>query len=123
MAYLTDRKRAQGLGSSHHGTKHHWQMMVSSIALLFIIPAFVITFGIGLGKPYEEVLAYYSHPVPAIIMALSLSVIINHMMQETLVAVEDYVHGVAQILTLIAVKGISYTLIAVGLFGIARLAL
>ena len=123
MAFLTDRKRAVGMGSSHHGTHHHWQMMVSSIALVFAIPAFVVTFGIGLGKPYEEVSAYYSHPIPAIVMALSLIVIINHVMQEALTAVEDYVHGNAQMLTLIAVKGISYTLIAVGLFAVGRMAL
>lgn len=123
MAFLTDRKRAEGMGSSHHGTHHHWQMMVSSIALVFAIPAFVVTFGIGLGKSYEEVLAYYGHPIPAIIMALSLIVIINHVMQEALTAIEDYVHGNAQMLTLIAVKGISYTLIAVGLFAVGRMAL
>ncbi|MCV6595475.1 MAG: succinate dehydrogenase, hydrophobic membrane anchor protein [Mangrovicoccus sp.] len=123
MAYLTDRKRAQGLGSGRQGTHHHWQMMASSLALAFIIPAFVITFGIGLGKPYEEVLAYFSRPVPAIIMALSVVVIINHAMQEALVAVEDYVHGTAQKITLMVVKGVSFTLIATGLFAIARLAL
>jgi len=123
MAYLTDRKRAQGLGSGRQGTHHHWQMMASSLALLFVIPAFVITFGIGLGKSQEEVMAYYSQPLPAIIMALSVVVIINHTMQEALVAVEDYVHGTAQKITLMAVKGVSYTLIAIGLFAIARLAL
>lgn len=123
MAFLTDRKRAQGLGSSHHGTAHHWHMMVSSIALVFAIPAFVITFAAGLGGTHEEVLAYFARPLPAIVMALSLIVIINHTMQETLVAIEDYVHGNAQKLALMAVKGVSYTLIAVGLFAIARMAL
>lgn len=123
MQFLTDRKRADGLGSSHRGTQHHWQMMISSIAMVIVVPLFVITFGIGLGKTYEEVLVYYSQPLPAIIMALSLIVIINHVMQETLEAVEDYVHGDAQMLTLIAVRGVSYALIAVGLFALAKLAL
>ncbi|MEM8555496.1 MAG: succinate dehydrogenase, hydrophobic membrane anchor protein [Pseudomonadota bacterium] len=123
MAFLTDRKRALGLGSGHQGTDHHWHMMASSMALLFAIPAFVITFGIGLGKPHDEVLAYYGQPLPAIVLGLSLIVIINHVMQEALVAVEDYVHGVPQKLTLMAVKGASFTLIAVALFAVARMAL
>lgn len=123
MAFLTDRKRALGMGSSHQGTHHHWQMMMSSIALVFAIPAFVITFAMALGRPYEEAVAFLSQPFPAIVLALSLIVIINHVMQEALVAVEDYVHGDAQLLTLIAVKGVSYTLIALGLFALAKLAL
>ena len=49
MNYLTDRKRAEGLGAGGAGTHHHWQMMVSSILLVFLVPAFVITFGLGLG--------------------------------------------------------------------------
>ena len=43
MRYLTDRKRAQGTGSGRQGTHHHWQMMVSSILLVVLVPLFVIT--------------------------------------------------------------------------------
>ncbi|MEL7114748.1 MAG: succinate dehydrogenase, hydrophobic membrane anchor protein [Pseudomonadota bacterium] len=122
MRYMTDRKRALGLGSGREGTHHHWQMMVSSMALLFVIPAFVITFGLALGGSYEEVLAFFSRPVPALITALSLVVIVLHVMQETLVAVEDYVPGLAGKFTLMAVRAFSYILIAVGLFSIAKMA-
>ena len=34
MSYLTDRKRAQGMGSGRQGTTHHWHMMISSVALI-----------------------------------------------------------------------------------------
>lgn len=123
MAYLTDRKRAQGLGSGRQGTHHHWQAMVSSILLVFLVPAFVITFGLGLGGTYEEAVAFYARPLPAIIMALTLVVGIIHLMREAQVAVEDYVHGVAEKLTLVAVAAFSYTMIAVGLFALVKLAL
>jgi succinate dehydrogenase / fumarate reductase membrane anchor subunit len=123
MQFLTDRKRAQGLGSGREGTHHHWQMMVTSILLVVLVPAFVITFALGLGGSYEEVLAYYSRPVPAIIALLSVAVIIFHLMNETLVAVEDYVHGLAGKLTLVAVQAISYTLIVACVFAIAKIAL
>lgn len=123
MKFATDRKRAQGLGSGHEGTHHHWQMIVSSIALVVVVPVFVVTFGLGLGGSYEEVLAFYGHPLPAIATVLCLIVGISHLMHETLVAVEDYVPGIPGKLTMIGVTAFSYTLIAVGIFAIAKIAL
>ena len=41
MRYLTDRKRAVGLGSAKSGTEHHWHMQISSIALIILVPLFV----------------------------------------------------------------------------------
>ncbi|MDA7964049.1 succinate dehydrogenase, hydrophobic membrane anchor protein [Ruegeria sp.] len=123
MHYLTDRKRAQGNGAGRQGTHHHWQMMVSSTALVFLVPLFVFTFANGLGGTYEEVLAYYSRPFPAIITALTLVFGTIHLMREAQAAVEDYVHGVAEKLTLMAVTGFAYTVIAVGLFALVKLAL
>lgn len=123
MSYLTDRKRAQGAGAGGQGTHHHWQMMASSAALVFLVPLFVFTFANGLGGTYEEVLAYYSRPFPAIITGLTLVVVIIHLMRETQVAIEDYVHGVAEKLSLMAVSAFGYTLIAAGLFALVKLAL
>ena len=121
--FLTDRKRATGLGSGREGTHHHWQMMVTSMLLVILVPAFIITFVAGIGGTYEEVLAYYSRPVPAIIAMLTFAVVIYHLMSETLVAVEDYVHGLAGKLTIVGVTAFSYTLIAAGIFAVAKIAL
>lgn len=123
MSYLTDRKRAQGLGASRGGTHHHWQMMASSLALVILVPLFVLTFGAGLGGTYEDVLAYFSRPFPAIVTGLSLVVGIIHLMREAHAAIEDYMHGVSQKLTLIVVTAFSYTLIATGLLALVKLAL
>ena len=54
MAYLTDRKRAMGMGSAKSGTAHFWAMKVSSVALLILIPLFVFTFGSALGAPTKR---------------------------------------------------------------------
>ncbi|MEM7471813.1 MAG: succinate dehydrogenase, hydrophobic membrane anchor protein [Pseudomonadota bacterium] len=123
MSFLTDRKRAQGAGSGRQGTHHHWQMMVSSVALIVLAPIFVFTFGAGLGGSYEEVLAYFGRPFPAIITALTLIVAVTHFTHEANEAVEDYVHGTAQKLTLIGLQIFAYALIGIGLFAIARIAL
>jgi len=123
MRYLTDRKRAEGLGASGSGTHHHWQMMVSSILLVPLVPLFIFTFGCALGGTREEVMAYFSRPFPAIVMALSLIVITLHLMREANAAIEDYMHGGAQKLALVFAAAFSYTLIATGLFALVKLAL
>ncbi|APX10446.1 succinate dehydrogenase, hydrophobic membrane anchor protein [Tateyamaria omphalii] len=123
MRFLTDRKRATGLGSGREGTHHHWQMMVSSILLVPLVPILVILFGAALGGTHAEVLAFFSRPIPAILMALSLIVVVQHLMREAHAAIEDYIHGTAGKLTLIATTAFAYTMIAAGLFAIARIAL
>ncbi len=123
MAYLTDRKRATGLGSAKSGTAHFWSMKVSSVALLILVPLFVFTFGAALGGTYEDILAYYSRPFPAIIAALTLIVGFKHFNDGCQTLIEDYVHGTSQKVAIILVTCLSYGAAAVGVFAIAKLAL
>ena len=123
MRYLTDRKRATGMGSAKSGTAHFWAMKVSSVALLILIPLFVFTFGNIVGEDYATVTAYFAHPFPALIAALTLIVGFEHFQSGAQVLIEDYVHGLAQKITIILIKCISYGLMAMGLFAIAKLAL
>ncbi len=123
MRYLTDRKRAIGMGSAKSGTAHFWAMKVSSVALLILIPLFVFTFGTIVGEEYDVVVAYFAQPFPALIAALTLIVGFEHFQSGAQVLIEDYVHGLAQKITIILIKCISYGLMAMGLFAIAKLAL
>lgn len=122
MAFLTDRKRAIGWGSAKTGTEHHWAMKKSSVALLFLVPLFIFTFGPALGGTYEEVLAYYSRPFPAIVAALTLLVGFHHFNMGAQAMIEDYVHGFAEKAAILVLTCISYGTAAVGVFAIARLA-
>ena len=70
MRYITDRKRAVGKGSAHTGAEHHWFMIVSSVALAFMMPAWIFIFGNALGSGYDAALATMSRPFPAILTAL-----------------------------------------------------
>ncbi|MCB1341664.1 MAG: succinate dehydrogenase, hydrophobic membrane anchor protein [Pseudooceanicola sp.] len=123
MRYLTDRKRAVGLGAAKSGTAHHWSMQMSSVALIVLVPLFVFTFGSILGSSYEEVTAYYARPFPAIVAALTLWVGMVHFKNGAQMAIEDYVHGLAGRLTIIVVTCLSYAIAATGVYAIARLAL
>ena len=123
MRYLTDRKRALGLGSAKSGTQHFWAMKVSSVALLILVPLFVFTFGPTLGQPYDVMLDYYSRPFPAIVAALTLAVVFKHFADGAQVMIEDYVHGTLEKVLIILVTCLSYGAAAAGIFAIARIAL
>ena len=123
MAFLTDRKRATGMGSAREGTDRHWFMTVNSYGLLVLIPLFIFTFGAVLGKSHEEVTAYFSHPVPALITALTIWFGMMHFRVGVRMLIEDYVHGLARELGIIAMNCVSYALAATGVFAVLKLAL
>ncbi|MXQ09665.1 succinate dehydrogenase, hydrophobic membrane anchor protein [Alphaproteobacteria bacterium GH1-50] len=123
MAYLTDLKRAVGMGSAREGTEHHWAMTKSSVALLILTPLFVFTFGPMLGEPHDAVVAYFSRPFPAIVAALTLAVGFMHFKSGVQVLIEDYVHGLARKIAIILMICLSYGAAATALFAIAKIAL
>ena len=123
MAYMTDLKRAVGMGSAREGTEHHWSMTKSSVALLILTPLFVFTFGRMLGQPYEEVIAYFAQPFPAIVAGLMLAVGFMHFKNGVQALIEDYVHGLARKIAIILMICLSYGAAATGLFAIAKIAL
>ena len=123
MAYLTDRKRASGNGSAKSGTEHHWHMMVSSVALIVLIPLFVFTFGTALGSGYEEAIAYYARPWPALVAALTILVSMYHFRGGVQVLIEDYVHGLTRKVLIIGAICLAYGAAAAGLLAVIRLAL
>lgn len=123
MQFLTDRKRAVGMGSAKTGTGHAWAMKVSSVALLFLVPVFIFMVGEMLGKPHAEVVAYFEQPFPAIVAALTIVVGFMHFKDGAQTLIEDYVHGLAQKVLIIGVICLSYAAAATGLFAIARIAL
>ena len=122
MAYLTDRKRAQGLGSAKEGTHHYWSMQVSSVALLILCPLFLFTFGPMLGEEYADVTAYFARPFPALTAALTIVVGMMHFKNGSQVLIEDYSDGLMRKALIIGTTCLSYAIAATGLFAIARLA-
>lgn len=123
MRYLTDRKRATGMGSAKTGTDHFWRVKVQSFALLVLIPLFVFTFGPMLGESHADVLAYFARPFPAIVAALTIVVTFVHFKDGVQTLIEDYVHGTAQKILILSMICLSYAAAATGLFAIARIAL
>lgn len=123
MTFMTDRKRAEGTGSAKSGTLSHWHMMISSVGLLLLMPIFIFQFGSTLGGSYEEVVAYYSRPVPATIAALTMLVTFYHFRKGVQTLIEDYVHGFARKVLLITMICLSYGAAAFSILAVLRIAL
>ena len=121
-SFTTARKRAENLGSSGSGTEHHWNTIVTSIALLVLVPVFVFTFGSILGRPYEEVVRALSNPFVALVIGLTLAVGLVHFRHGVQVVLEDYAHGTPRHLMIIAAICATYAILAAGLLAVARLA-
>lgn len=123
MAFLTDRKRAVHHGASGTGTAHFWHQTISAVGLAILIPIFIFQFGSILGSSYEEVLAYYQHPFPAIVAGMTITVSMIHFRHGMQVVIEDYSSGLQRKLLIIAFTCIAYAVAASGLFALARIAL
>ena len=123
MRYLTARKRAEGKGASHTGTEHHWHMQVSSVALAFLIPTFIIVVGRALGQDHGAVVATFARPFPAILTGLTLFVGMMHFKNGARMMIEDYFQGSLRKGLIMLVIGLSYTITATGLFALAKMAL
>ena len=122
-SFTTARKRAANLGAAREGTQHHWNNIVTSLALLVLVPVFVFTFGSILGRPYEEAREAMGNPFVAILVGLTLLVGLIHFRHGVQVVLEDYAHGLPRQLMVIAAVCVTYLLLAAGLFAVARIAL
>ena len=123
MRYLTARKRAEGKGSAHTGTEHHWHMQVSSVALAFLVPTFIFIVGRALGQDHAGVVATFARPFPAILTGLTLLVGMMHFKDGAKMMIEDYFQGSLRKGLIMLSIGLSYSITATGLFALAKMAL
>jgi succinate dehydrogenase / fumarate reductase membrane anchor subunit len=123
MRYITPLKAAEGLGSAHEGTQHHWAMTVSAIALTVLTPLFMIVIGRAIGLPHPEMVAYFSRPFQAVITALFVIVGMVHFIKGTRVMIDDYWHGGVRKGSLIFSVIFGWAVIALTIFALARMGL
>ncbi|ETD82462.1 succinate dehydrogenase, hydrophobic membrane anchor protein [Rhodobacter capsulatus] len=121
MRYLTDRKRAVGKGASGSGTEHFWWMTMSSVALAFLVPAFIFVFGHAIGMSQTELQAYFARPFPAILTALVTIVGMRHFAKGAQVMLEDYTQGSLRKGLVIFVYSLSWLVSALVLYALAKM--
>ncbi|GKY86162.1 succinate dehydrogenase, hydrophobic membrane anchor protein [Sinisalibacter aestuarii] len=122
MRYMTDRKRATGLGSARSGVQHFWEQRVSAIALVVLAPLFIFPLAYNMGDSYEAVHAAYAHPVNATIAVAFFVTAFLHFFQGLQVVIEDYVHGRWEIVLIITTRLLSALFALIGVFAILKIA-
>ncbi len=119
--FRTPLSRVRGLGSAKDGTEHFWRQRLTAIANipLIIIFAFILIALNGAG--YEQTVAYLSSPWISIILLMVLGSGIYHMKLGMQVVIEDYVHGGAGKVLVIANTFFCIALVAACGFAILKL--
>jgi len=110
--------RVRGLGSARHGVGHFITQRVSAIALVVLVPWFLITLISAVRGGYDGALAYLSDPLNALIVILAVSAALYHMRLGMQVVIEDYIAKPGLRISLLVVN----TFVCVALFAAAAYA-
>lgn len=110
--------KVRGLGSAKHGAGHFIAQRVSAIALLFLVPWFMISLIGAVRGGYDGALAFIADPVNAVLILLAVGAALYHMRLGMPVVVEDYIGRKSTKAVLLILN----TFICVALFAIAAYA-
>lgn len=89
----TPLKRAEGLGSSHHGA-HHWILLrVTSLVLVPLSIWFVYQLISLSHQDHATVVEFFKTPLNAVLMSLFIAFSFHHGAYGLREVVEDYVHN------------------------------
>jgi succinate dehydrogenase / fumarate reductase membrane anchor subunit len=91
------------------------------MALVALVPIFIITIGPIFGEQRVVVLAKLEQPIYALIVAVTFTVGLLHFKSGVQVLIEDYVHGVMNKVWIIFTIGLSYLLIGLTLFALIKI--
>lgn len=115
--------RAKGHGSAKEGTRHFIMQRLSSIALLALIPWFLISLIGHIDDDYMALVAWVREPMTSITAILLIVTLFYHLFLGLQVVIEDYVHsGTRRYPTLIVVKFACFVSAFTGVFAILKIA-
>lgn len=116
--------RVRGLGSAKHGAGHFIAQRVSAIALIFLVPWFLISLIGAVRGGYDGALAWVADPTNAVLVLLAVGASLYHMRLGMQVVVEDYIakHGTKNLL-LILNTFICVALFATAAFSVLKIAI
>lgn len=124
MQYLTDKKRTDGLGSSHSGTEHFLAQRLSAILLVPTLIAFLIFVAPLMGKDAATVQAAFSNYWISLIAVASFFLVGCHLVQGLQVVIEDYISPKAlRVFLLAAMKGGIWLMVIAAIWSVLLMAL
>lgn len=89
--YRSPQGRVRGLGSAKEGTTHFIRQRVSAIALVFLVPWFLISGVMAAQGGHAALVEWVSNPLNAALLILTLGAAFYHMRLGMQVVIEDYI--------------------------------
>jgi succinate dehydrogenase / fumarate reductase, membrane anchor subunit len=107
--------KVRGLGAAKEGAHHFIVQRVSAIALIFLVPWFLISLLAAVRGGYAGAVDFIANPLNAVFVLLAVGVALYHMRLGMQVVIEDYIAKTGTKLFLLILN----TFITVGLFAAA----
>jgi succinate dehydrogenase / fumarate reductase, membrane anchor subunit len=112
--------RVRGLGAAKEGTGHFISQRVSALALMFLLPWFMIAVALSFKGGYEAARAFVGNPINSVLLVL-VAAAFYHMRLGLQVVIEDYLtKPVGKTLALLANSFFTIALTVIALWAILR---
>jgi succinate dehydrogenase / fumarate reductase, membrane anchor subunit len=122
MSLRSPLGKVLGTGSAKEGVHHWWLQRLTSVALVPLTVWFVISLLALPSLDHVAVISWMAHSWTALFLILFILVATWHSQLGVRVVVEDYVHGGAKTLTLVAITFIHAVVAAAGVFAVLKVA-
>ncbi|MFC7395599.1 succinate dehydrogenase, hydrophobic membrane anchor protein [Chelatococcus sp. GCM10030263] len=118
----TPISRVRGLGSAKSGTEHFWRQRLTAIANIPLVLSFVIIVALMPGSDFGSARALIGQPLVAILLLLLVISVTIHMRIGMQVIIEDYVHGGAKVVAVLANTFFAIIVAASAIFAVLKIA-
>lgn len=122
MGAGTDLGRVRGLGSAQDGAHHWWLQRVTAVANIALMLWFVFSLVRLPALDYSSVTLWLRQPVAAVPMLLLIVSVFWHFRLGVQVMLEDYVHGAARVLAMLALNFYALAGAAAAIFAVLKIA-
>jgi succinate dehydrogenase / fumarate reductase membrane anchor subunit len=118
----TELGRVRGLGSAREGAHHWWNQRVTAGGNLVLMLWFIVAIARLPAYDYATVHAWMASAWVAIPMVLLITSVFWHFRLGLQVLIEDYQHGEARIVSLLALNFFTVATAAIAIFSILKIA-
>ena len=123
MGAGTDLGRVRGLGSAKGGVHHWWLQRVTAVSNLVLVLWFIFSLVRLPSLDYSSVTLWLRQPVAAVPMLLLIVTVFWHLRLGVQVLIEDYVHGSARVVGMLALNFYTVAGAAAAVFAVLKIAL
>jgi succinate dehydrogenase / fumarate reductase, membrane anchor subunit len=117
----TPLAKVRGLGSAKTGTHHWWMQRVSAVANIPLVIWFVVSMLGHVQSDFATLFSWMQVPFVAVLMILLIANMSYHMNLGLQIAIEDYVHGRARIVSMLVLDFATVVLAVLGIFSVLKI--